>query len=197
MKPSAIIIHHVGYNHSFYTVNSGHKKKWNFKSSLGFYIGYQYFINNNGKLFKGRSEEEEGAHKKGWNTKSVGICLRGNLETREPTSQQLATLRDLLKDIQERHNIPNKEIYAHRELSATLCPGKHLMTFLDSYRKYVEVDPSTPEAPKTPEKPTEKPTDGTTQPTKGQLQAQLDKIAVWLNKLKKQIYEILNRKRNR
>ena len=135
MKPSNVIIHHVGYNHSFYTVNSGHKQRWNFKSKLGWYIGYQWFIDTSGKLYQGRREDETGAHKKGWNDNSIGICLRGNLETTKPTNQQTKTLQKLLDDIRKRWGIPKKNIYAHKEISATLCPGKHLMPFIKKYRE--------------------------------------------------------------
>lgn len=183
MKPEAIIIHHVGANNSFHSVNAYHKKKWNFKSKLGWYIGYHYFIDNSGKLFKGREETEDGAHKKGWNDKAVGICLRGNLQARKPTKQQLKTLRELLQDIQKRLGIPNDKIYAHKELSATLCPGKNLMSFIHSYRKYMTETTDTPtKPPKTPQKPSE----SVTEPTLTSLQAQIERIkAMLLNLLKK------------
>lgn len=135
MKPSNITIHHIAFNHSFYTVNNWHKQKWHFRSKLGWYIGYQWFIDNSGKLFQGRKEDEEGAHAKGWNTKSIGICLRGNLQVTKPTNQQLNTLQKLLDDIRMRWDIPKENVYGHRETHKTLCPGQYLMPFIKKYRK--------------------------------------------------------------
>lgn len=156
MKPTKIFLHHVGFNHSFYTVNSYHRKKWNFKSELGWYAGYTYFIDNSGKLFQARKDDEEGAHTKGHNTGSIGICLRGNLDEKHPTKQQLTTLRKLLQDKQKCYGIPKEEIYAHRELSATLCPGKNLMPFIDAYKKYIpeKVIEAAPDV-KAPSEPTQ------------------------------------------
>ncbi len=165
----SIILHHVGFNHSFYTVNNYHKKKWHFRSKLGWYIGYQWFIDTSGKLFQGRREDEEGAHKKGWNTKSIGICLRGNLQITKPTNQQLKTLQKLLDDIKLRWDID--KIYAHSDLSATLCPGQHLMSFIEKYRQ----------------KPIKEPIEK----SKGRLAAQLETIRKILLALKLKIQKYL------
>ena len=187
MKKDSLIIHHGGNNNSFYATNSYHKSKWNFKSELGFYIGYQYWIETNGKLMIGRTDEETGAHKKGWNERSIGICLRGNLETKKPTNQQLNTLRKLLQDLQKCHSIPKEEIYAHQELSQTLCPGKYLMPFIKDYRAYKVVEDI-----ETPPEPSDEPTQ---EELKG-FQKQLDKIKGLIINIAKQIYELFSKKRN-
>lgn len=141
----------MGFNHSFYSVNSYHKKKYGMKSSLGWYAAYNYFIDNSGKLFKAREDGEEGCHTKGYNN-DIAICLRGNLDEKKPTKQQLKTLEALLKEKQKEHNIPDSEIYGHRDFSNTICPGKYVMEFLNEYRKTTQ---STTKPPKTPQKPTE------------------------------------------
>jgi len=174
MKPTNIIVHHVARNHSFYQVNAYHKKLWHFKSKLGWYIGYQWFIDNSGKLYQGRREDEEGAHKIGWNKKSVGVCLRGNLESTKPTKQQLKTLEKLLNNIRMRWDIPRENVYGHRELSKTLCPGKYLMPFIKKYR--------------------EKPIKET---TKGRLAAQLETVRKMLLELKQKLYEYITKSRKR
>ncbi len=179
-KIDTIILHHVGFNHSFYTVNSYHKKKYNMRSSLGWYAGYTYFIDNSGKVFQARKEGETGAHKKGWNERSIGICLRGNLDKRKMTNQQAKSLRELLLAIKGRHKIEN--IYGHRELSATICPGKYGMEFLEAFRKgYTEEVVRAVKEPKTTQKATSEPVE----PNKQQLQTQLDKIKAMIERLKK------------
>lgn len=135
-NPQAIVIHHEAGNNGFNSVNQMHRQKWNFVSSLGFYIGYQYYINKDGILYKGREETDEGAHTLGgWNRKSIGICLMGNFEFEHPAQKQLDTLEKLIVDIQERRNILDTEIYGHRELWPTKCPGKFLFLWLTNFRK--------------------------------------------------------------
>ena len=43
-------------------------------------IGYHYVIRLDGKLEKGRDVALAGAHCKGWNERSVGICYIGGLD---------------------------------------------------------------------------------------------------------------------
>src|SRR3990167_2600728 len=60
--PRYIIIHHGAGPLNFEQVNEYHKNKWGFRSSLGYYIGYQYFISYSGRVYQGRADNEEGAH---------------------------------------------------------------------------------------------------------------------------------------
>lgn len=83
-------------------------------------IGYHYVIRRDGSLENGRPEREAGAHVKGYNAASLGICLVGGVDERgnpEPnfTEEQIATLKALISDIKKRHNI--RRICGHRDLS--------------------------------------------------------------------------------
>ena len=40
-------------------------------------IGYHYFINKQGIVFKGRPDDTIGSHAKGYNSTSIGICFEG------------------------------------------------------------------------------------------------------------------------
>ena len=67
MKVSHIILHHTAdasREPQFDKVNNYHRDKWNFRSSLGKYMGYTYFIERDGTLIKARADTEEGAHTK-------------------------------------------------------------------------------------------------------------------------------------
>jgi N-acetylmuramoyl-L-alanine amidase len=72
-------------------------------------IGYHYVIEHDGTVTKGRPEEQTGAHVKGYNTQSIGICLMGGIsdDTLAPdntyTDNQLAELYRLLKKLQKKH----------------------------------------------------------------------------------------------
>jgi len=150
MKPEFIIIHHSATDRdqtSFESVNEFHKQKWNFKSKLGYYIGYQYFITADGKLYQGRADDETGAHTIGYNINSIGICLAGNFMVEQPTPAQINSLESLVASKREQWNIPVKNILGHREVGQTLCPGDNLMSWVKEYReKFLQV-----EKPKTKE----------------------------------------------
>lgn len=138
--PKHIVLHHGGGWMNFKKVNEYHKKKWGFKSSLGYYVGYQYFIERTGRVFQARADNEESAHcvepdNPGyWNKNSIGVCLMGNGQERPFTFYQLLSLQQLLKQKQAQYNIPNSEIYGHREIDKTICPSDKAFTWLAGYR---------------------------------------------------------------
>jgi len=138
MKPNYIIIHHEGASNGFYVVNSYHKQRWNFKSSLGFYIGYQYYIDTSGKVLQGRADTEEGAHTKGMNSGTIGICLQGNFNVQKPSFAQMTALKALVKRKMNEYAIPFNNIGGHRQFRDTSCPGLNLPN--SEIKKLFEVD---------------------------------------------------------
>jgi N-acetyl-anhydromuramyl-L-alanine amidase AmpD len=86
-------------------------------------IGYHYVICRDGTLEPGRPEGTIGAHVKGFNQSSLGICLVGGLApdgTAENnfTDQQFAQLRALLSELKGRY--PGAAIRGHRDFSPDL-----------------------------------------------------------------------------
>lgn len=134
--PNKLIIHHSGgtdadplADSSGYTVeqcNIDHKARFNFKSSLGWYVGYQFFIDKNGRVTQCRADNEEGAHTIGQNKSSIGICLAGNFDATFPTERQIEALKELLKVKMSAYSIPPSEIYPHRKFASKTCYGKKL-----------------------------------------------------------------------
>lgn len=82
-------------------------------------IGYHYFIRFDGIIEKGRFEYEIGAHCKGHNRDSIGICLAG-LTLERFTQAQKESLRALLRELKARY--PDASIHGHREFANKLCP---------------------------------------------------------------------------
>ena len=83
-------------------------------------IGYHYFIRLNGLLEVGRPLSNIGAHVKGKNRHSLGICLAGltNVPT-DDQSQALSLLLRLLK-----LGFPKAKIVGHCDLDASkTCPN--------------------------------------------------------------------------
>lgn len=134
--PQAIVIHHEGASNGLIIVDDWHRRRGFPKSSLGYWVGYTYYIDLSGHTTKCREEDEEGAHTLGgWNRKSVGICLRGDLTLSQPTNEQIEALQSLTGAIQSRWGIRYGKIYAHQELWPTLCPGDNLMPHIRELRQ--------------------------------------------------------------
>ena len=109
----------IGKNYTVEDIDKWHKAK-GWKG-----IGYHYVIYLDGSVHKGRPEEEIGAHCKGHNSNSIGICYIGGLdEFGEPedtrTDKQKEALIVLLKALKAKY--PDATIHGHREFAAKACP---------------------------------------------------------------------------
>lgn len=132
--PSNIIIHHSGVSwqknpDQFLANNSYHQRLWHFKSSLGFYLGYNYEINKLGLVRQARVNGELTAacYQRGMNDgRAIHICLDGNFEIEQPYLNEIYALRDLLRSLLKRYPIPKENIFFHRQFSNTVCPGKNM-----------------------------------------------------------------------
>lgn len=127
-QPQYLVVHHTGgtdadpladtSHHTVYTVNNHHKTLWpRFISSLGWHVGYHYFIDKYGKVTQTRKDWEEGAHVRGKNSQSIGICLAGNFDRTKPTVEQAAALTELLTKLAKQHNITSDNIVPHRKFA--------------------------------------------------------------------------------
>lgn len=88
-------------------------------------IGYHYVVLLNGKVEIGRPEIKIGAHCKGHNSHSIGVCYIGGLDangkekdTRTP--EQKESLLILLKELKKKY--PKATIHGHREFANKDCP---------------------------------------------------------------------------
>ena len=85
-------------------------------------IGYHYFINKKGEIFKGRPDNVVGAHAKGYNSTSLGICFEGRYNKEVVPEAQLQAGKELVAYLKKKYNIT--KIKKHNDLMATDCPGK-------------------------------------------------------------------------
>ena len=135
MKVSEIILHHSASH-------DGMATNW---SQIRFYhtalrgwknVGYHYGIELVGQDYEvllGRFENEDGAHCPGHNSKALGVCLVGNFEENYVPSEQYQLALKLVRQLMRNHNILLPNVYGHRELADTLCPGKYFD--LDAFRR--------------------------------------------------------------
>lgn len=88
-------------------------------------IGYHYVIGLDGTVHTGRPVEHVGAHCKGYNQRSVGVCYVGGVDagmspadTRTPAQRR--SLRRLL--IELRRRFPGAVVRSHRDFAPKACP---------------------------------------------------------------------------
>lgn len=99
-------------------------------------IGYHFVIRRDGTLETGRPVGTRGAHAKGFNHVSQGICLIGGInKAGEPennfTNTQLTTLKSLLDTLKHYH--PEASIVGHTDLPGVskACPSFDVNEWLE------------------------------------------------------------------
>lgn len=132
-------------------------------------IGYHYVIINDlhdrledGEVQQGRPTSKPGAHVKGVNSRSLGICCVGHGDQQPHTKAQRASLLKLLADLLDDYpNTSVDKVIGHREVNdlvaaglvgreyktAKTCPGTLVdMDEIRTQLKELRVTPSAPEA---------------------------------------------------
>jgi len=92
-------------------------------------IGYHYVIRRDGTVEKGRNDNVPGAHARGYNEKSLGICLIGGVEFDKHTPEanythaQWDSLEHLVRTLKGDHE--DAEVIGHRDLPGVnkACPS--------------------------------------------------------------------------
>lgn len=84
-------------------------------------IGYHYFVNKQGVIFKGRPDDVIGSHAKGYNSTSLGICFEGRYNKEIMSEEQLKAGKELVSYLKKKYGIT--KVKRHKDLMATDCPG--------------------------------------------------------------------------
>ncbi|GAA0180413.1 N-acetylmuramoyl-L-alanine amidase [Clostridium sediminicola] len=115
-KPNKIILHHAASSScSIKDIHYWHLKKgW-----AG--CGYHFFVRKDGSVYKGREENVVGAHCKGHNTGSIGICVEGNYMVETMPDVQMKAVTEVCKYQIRKYSI--EKIYGHNKFVNTECPG--------------------------------------------------------------------------
>lgn len=124
-----IVVHHSATetgNSAFFRVLHRVVNGWND-------IGYHFVIGNgsftgDGEIEEGRKLPFRGAHAKGANEDSIGICLVGNFNRGTPSDAQMISLGLLMKKLIAEYSIHRDSITLHRLVkgSSTECPGENI-----------------------------------------------------------------------
>lgn len=98
--------------------------------------GYHYVIKRDGEIQQGRALEEIGAHTKGFNAKSIGICLVGGVDKNgkardTKTKEQEKSLKNLLGKLLA--EFKGAEVLGHRDLDPHKdCPSFDVLAWLNA-----------------------------------------------------------------
>ena len=100
-------------------------KRWHVQGRGWSDIGYHYIIPLDGEIEYGRELARSGAHCKGENENSIGICYIGGLSDKKRakdtrTEAQKEALVNILKTLT--HIYPKATIHSHFEYANKACP---------------------------------------------------------------------------
>ena len=101
MRDIEYIVIHCSANMPSMDVPIERVKKWHLDRGWSD-IGYHYYITRDGEIHKGRNLSTIGAHVRGYNKNSIGICYEGGInESGEPEDNRtIAQKKSLLKVVE-------------------------------------------------------------------------------------------------
>jgi len=141
MRPIEDIIVHCSYTPPSMDIGAARIRQWhtspdpNDPSKPWSDIGYHFVIRRNGNIETGRPLEIAGAHTKGKNARSVGICLVGGMHETSRRSEfnftrsQMISLNSLLARLQGQ--FPLAEVSGHRDWDNRDCPCFDVKSYMD------------------------------------------------------------------
>lgn len=133
-KPTRIIIHHSltkdgltvswGAIREYHTTEHDGDYGW---SDIGYHAGVE-LVESGGRPYYeallGRPWDQSGAHAKGHNRDSLGLCCVGNYDEEPPPLGLLLKAADVLQLWMQLYHIDAGNIFPHSAFSAKTCPGR-------------------------------------------------------------------------
>lgn len=103
-------------------------------------IGYHFVIDGRGRIWEARPLKYQGAHAgrnstANNNKGNIGIVVLGDFNSQRLTDDEKASLGFLIDHLCKTHHISKRNIYTHRELKNTECPGRFLQDFVNKLRR--------------------------------------------------------------
>ena len=122
------IVVHMSYTRPSQDIGAKEIRDWHVNGNGWSDIGYHDVIRRDGTIEEGRPYDRKGAHVKGHNRNSLGVCLVGGRKENadEPefnfTRKQMWALESYIRDRKRRFNDP--DIRGHNDYApGRACPG--------------------------------------------------------------------------
>lgn len=92
--------------------------------NIGYHFGIEH-IRDSHEILMGRMPNERGAHTKGHNGNTIGICFIGNFDEAPPSEQHWNLGITLVRSLCSIFDISTKAVRGHHEFADyKTCPGK-------------------------------------------------------------------------
>ncbi|WP_067518578.1 N-acetylmuramoyl-L-alanine amidase [Endozoicomonas ascidiicola] len=134
-KTNYIVIH-CSATRADQHINTDDIRRWHMNDNGWSDIGYHWVIERDGSVQQGRDVDVQGAHVRGHNHESVGICMVGGMaENGEPednfTSEQWLALEMLIESLELRY--PEVQVVGHYFFTPyKTCPNFIVEDWLES-----------------------------------------------------------------
>lgn len=104
-------------------------------------IGYNFLIGSDGNVYEGRGWHKQGAHLRGYNSKSIGIAFIGNFEKTLPSEEALQAGKDLLAcGVKLGELTTDYSLFGAKQLASTASPGSKLYNRIRNWHHFTEVN---------------------------------------------------------
>lgn len=109
-------------------------------------IGYNYVIDLDGTIEKGRDIDDIPAHCTGHNKNSIGICYIGGCDINNKakdtrTQQQKESMYKLVKELMIKYKIDITSVHCHNEYASKACPSYSISTFRAEFSEWLSGKP--------------------------------------------------------
>lgn len=130
MRDIAKIIIHCAATPADMDIGVAEIRRWHVDERGWRDIGYHFVIRRDGTVERGRPQAEAGAHVRGHNGDSIGICLVGGKPGFNFHYSQMDALVDLVLDLRDQY--PSATVHGHNEFdSGKDCPCFDVQAWFD------------------------------------------------------------------
>jgi N-acetylmuramoyl-L-alanine amidase len=115
---------HVSDTPDYIDIGVSSIRKWHVDGNGWSDIGYHYVIRRNGEIEKGRPDAKIGAHVRGANRDSIGICWVGRNNI---SPEQEKSLFSLISYLMGKYDVNGENVLGHKEADPNkTCPNLNM-----------------------------------------------------------------------
>jgi len=126
MRKIEKIILHCAATKEGHDIKTETIRSWHVKGNGWSDIGYHYVIELDGSVHDGRPIQRSGAHTRGHNATSIGVCYIGGIDkNKAPKDTRNEAQRKAMDELIDslRGEYPGATIHGHNEFAAKACPS--------------------------------------------------------------------------
>src|SRR3990167_623579 len=125
-----------------YAVDRFHQQKWGMLSKKGWWVGYNYFCDVDGKRTNTREIGEETIAQIGHNCNvaercdTISYCMAGDFRSQKHTEAQERDFREFVDEMRSQY--PSITVVGHRDLQAGRSCPELPQEYIDSFNKILD-----------------------------------------------------------